>query len=142
MTNTTIIRNNEWDVHINLDGIDDKTLGGIIREIVTGNFHWENFCKCDDLWVDDGRIALTCIFIHEPSKHIEFQILPAMEKFCLFLTNGRGAEFIRDYEMAEIYEGNLSKMALRRIILKMIEAVEKPNPGTDIWTEVKKSLLN
>lgn len=57
MANTIIIRNNEWNVHINFNGIDDETLGGIIREIVTENFYWENFCKCDDLWFDDGRIA-------------------------------------------------------------------------------------
>ena len=138
MANTIIIRNNDWNVHINLDGIDNETLGGIIREIVTEDFYWENFCKCDDLWFDDGRIALTCIFIHKPSKHIKFQILPAMEKFCLYLTNGKGAEFIQDFETADM----LDRMDLRRIVLKMIEAVENPNPGTDIWAEVKKNLLN
>ena len=64
--------------------------------------------------------------------------LPAMEKFCLYLTNGKGAEFIQDFETADM----LDRMDLRRIVLKMIEAVENPNPGTDIWAEVKKNLLN
>jgi hypothetical protein len=138
MANTIIIRNNGWNVHINLDGIDDEILGGIVREIAEEDFYWENFCKCDDLWFNDGGISLTCTFVNKFSKHITFQALPVMEKFCLYLTSRKGADFIQGFDTAD----TLDKTDLRRIVLKMIEAVENPNPGTDIWAEVKKSLLS